>query len=78
MKKAKVMALARVCSRFCWFKNRKKRNKIDRHSITCSYIWHLYILVLLRYTISESLMEIHSDMNGRQKCMKIPRNAIKS
>ena len=39
-------------------KIRKKRNKIKKHSITFSHIWDFHTLVLIRYTISESLEEI--------------------
>ena len=38
----------------------KKRNKIKRHSITCSHIWYFDILVLISYTISECLVEIQT------------------
>ena len=35
-----------------------KKNNNKRHAITCSHIWDFDTLVLIRYTISESLVEI--------------------
>ena len=40
------------------YKIRKKRNKIKMHSIKCSHIWYFEISVLIKYTISECLMEV--------------------
>ena len=39
-------------------KIREKRNKIRKHFITFRHIWHFDTLVLIRYIISESLVEI--------------------
>ena len=39
-------------------KIRKKRNKIKRHSITCSHIWHFDISVQIKHTICKSLVKI--------------------
>ena len=36
----------------------KKRNKIKGRSITCSYIWHINMCVLIRHTFCESLVKI--------------------
>ena len=57
---------------FC-AKSTKKLNKIKRHSITCSHIWHFDISVLFGYAISESLVE-KQQFRHRQKCMKMPKN----
>ena len=50
----------------------EKHKKSTKH-VTCSYIWHVKMCILIRHTICESLVEIQSDMNGRQLSMKIPK-----
>ena len=47
------MNIRQFCAKFA-----EKHNKIKKHSITCSHIWHFYISALIRYTISEGLVEI--------------------
>ena len=46
------MNISEICAKFS-----KNPNKIKRYSITWGHIWPFSISVLIRYTISESLVE---------------------
>ena len=80
----KIKHLRHEYSSLIFCKIRKKNNKNKRQSITCSHIWHFDILVLIRYTISESLVDIQQFRHAwsiiiyenTQKCNKIKVLAI--
>ena len=56
-------------------KTSKKRNKIRRHSITCSHIWHFDISILIRQSVKFWWRYNNSDMNA-QKRNKIKMHSI--
>ena len=57
----------------------EKSNKIKKHSINYSHIWYFDISVLIRYTISEALVEIKQFRHEwSSKIMKISKNVIQS
>ena len=57
----------------------KRRNKVKRHSITCSHFWHIDISVcvsLITHIIGESLVEIQQFRHGWSS--KMYKNIIKT